>query len=46
MLQMIFFSGSKTKDDNIMIYRKNLFDQPVKNDRRTDSNIATGQGDD
>ena len=29
-----------------MIYRKNLFDQPVKNDRRTYSNIATGQGDD
>ena len=37
------------KDYNVMIDRKNLFDQPVKNDKVTYENIrkiSTGQGDD
>ena len=37
------------KDYNVMIDRKNFFDQPVKNDKVTFDNIrmiATGQGDD
>ena len=37
------------EDLNLMIDRKNVFDQPVKNDKVTYQNIrkiATGQGDD
>ena len=39
----------KIKDYNVMIDRRNVFDQPIKNDKITYENIrkiATGQGDD
>ena len=39
----------KIKDHNVMIHRKNFFDQPTKNDKVTYENIrkiAIGQGDD
>ena len=44
-----FFSTVKIKYYKVMIDRKNLLDQPVKNNIRTNDNIqkiATGQGDD
>ena len=37
------------KDYNVVIDRRNFFDQPIKNDLKTYDNIkmiATGQGDD
>ena len=34
-----FLPKVKIKDYNLMINRKNFFDQPVKNDLRTSENI-------
>ena len=47
--QRYYISNVEIKDYNIMIDRKNVFDQPVKNDKVPYENIrkvATGQGDD
>ena len=44
-----YIPNVEIKDCNVMIDGKNLFDQPVKNDKVTYENIrkiATGQGDD
>ena len=44
-----YIPNVEIKDYNVMIDEKNLFDQPVKNDKVTYKNIrkiATGQGDD
>ena len=44
-----YLPSVEIKDYNVMIDRKNFFDQPVKNDKVTFDNIrmiATGQGDD
>ena len=44
-----YIPNMKIKDHNVMIDRKNFFDQPIKNDKVTYENItkiATGQGDD
>ena len=44
-----YIPNVEIKDYNVMIDGKNVFDQPVKNDKVTDENItkiATGQGDD
>ena len=44
-----FLPTVETKDYNVMIYVKDFFDQPVKNERITYDNvrkILTGQGDD
>ena len=44
-----YIPNIKIKDDNVMIDGKNVFDQPVKNDKVTYENIrkiATGRGDD
>ena len=41
--------GVEIKDYDVMIVRKNFFDQPIKNDKTTYDNIikiATSQGDD
>ena len=43
-----YFPNVEIKDYNVMIDGKNVFDQPVKNDKVTYENIrkiATGQGD-
>ena len=41
-----YLPNVKIKGYNVMIDEKNVFDQPVKNDKITYENIATGQGDD
>ena len=44
-----YFPTAKIKDYNVMIDRKNFYDQPIKNYIKTYDNIskiATGQGDD
>ena len=44
-----YIRNVEIKDYNVMIVRKNLFDQSVKNDKVTYENIrkiTTGQGDD
>ena len=44
-----YLPNVEIRDYNVIIDRKNLFDQPVKNDKITYENIrkiATGQGDD
>ena len=44
-----YIPSVEIKDYNVMIDRKNFFDQPIKNDKVTYENIrklATGQGDD
>ena len=44
-----YFPSLEIKDYNVMIVGKNVFDQPVKNNKVTYENIrkfATGQGDD
>ena len=44
-----YLPNIEIKDYNVMIDGKNVFDQPVKNDKVTYENIrkiATGQGDD
>ena len=44
-----YIPNIEIKDYNVIIDGKNLFDQPVKNDKLTYENIrkiATGQGDD
>ena len=44
-----YIPNVEIKDYNVMIDGKNVFDQPVKNDKVTFENItkiATGQGDD
>ena len=44
-----YLTNVEIKHYNVMIYGKNFFDQPVKNDKVTYENIrtiATGQGDD
>ena len=43
-----YLPNVETKDYNVMIDGKNLFDQPIKNDKKIYENIrkiATGQGD-
>ena len=44
-----YLANLEIKDYNVMIDRKNVFDQPIKNDKITYDNIrkiTTGQGDD
>ena len=44
-----YIPNVEIKDCNVMIHGKNLFDQPIKNDKVAYENIikiATGQGDD
>ena len=47
--EQVIIPNVKIKDYNVMVDGKNVFDQPVKNDKVTHENIrkiTTGQGDD
>ena len=47
--QVYYLTNVELKDYNVMIDGKNLFDQPIKDNKVTYENIrkiATGQGDD